>query len=141
MLNPVAELAKHGVGNIQRILRHEKYADAFGSDQPHDLLDAIEQSLWRIGEEQVRFVEEEYEFRFVRVTDFRQALVELGEQPEQQRCVEHRRLHQTVRREHVDDAAASVGLQQVVDVEHRLADEFFRTLLFQHEQTSLDGTG
>ena len=83
------------------------HADALGADEPHDLLDLVQQRLRRVGEQQVRLVEEEHELRLVRIADFGQSLVELGQQPEQQRRVELRRLHQLVGGEDVDDAAAA----------------------------------
>ena len=45
VLHAVAELAEHRVGNVERILRDEVDADALGADQPHDLLDLLEQRL------------------------------------------------------------------------------------------------
>ena len=46
---------------------------------------------------------------------------------------------QLVGGENIDDALATVaGLQQVVDVEHRLADEFLGALLLERKQAALD---
>ena len=60
----------------------------------------------------------------LRIADFRQPLEQLREQPEQERPVQLRRADELVGRENVDDAAAArVGLQQVVDVQHRLAEK------------------
>ena len=139
VLHAVAELAQHRVRHVERILRDEKHADALGADEPHDLLDLVEQRLRRVGEQQVRFVEEEHELRLVAVADFGQALVQLGQQPQQQRRVHLRRLHQPVGGEDVDHALAVDGLQEVVDVEHRLAEELVGALLLEREQAALDG--
>ncbi len=76
MLDAIAKLAQHGVRDIEWILRHEKYAHAFGADQAHDLLDFVEQGLRRIGEEQMRLVEEENELGLFGIADFRQPFVE-----------------------------------------------------------------
>jgi hypothetical protein len=70
MLDAVAELAEDRVGDVERVLRHEEHADALAADQPHDELDALEQHLRRLVEEQVRFVEEEDELGLVEVADF-----------------------------------------------------------------------
>ena len=43
VLDAVAELAEHGVGNVERVLRDEVDADSLRSDQPHDLLDLLDQ--------------------------------------------------------------------------------------------------
>ena len=82
----------------------------------------------------MRFVEEEHQLRLVRVAHFRHAFVEFGKQP--QSSVEYNagRLHQPVGGQDVDHAATVVGLQQVVDIEHRLADEFVATLLLQRKR-------
>ena len=86
-------------------------------------------------------VEEEDELGFVEVAGFRQLLEQFGEQPEQEGRVERRRLNQFFGGEHVDDAAAvAIDLHQVVDVEHRLAEEDVAALLFQRQQAALDGT-
>ena len=45
VLDAVAELPEHRVGNVERILRDEIDADALRADQPHDLLDLL-QSAW-----------------------------------------------------------------------------------------------
>ena len=106
VLHAVAELAEHGVGNVERVLRDEVHADALRADQPHDLLDLVEQRLRRVVEQQVRLVEEEHELRLVGVADLGQLLEQLRQQPQQERRVEPRRLHQLVGGEDVDDAAA-----------------------------------
>ena len=87
----------------------------------------------------MRLVEEEHELGLVAVADFGQALVQLGQQPQQQRRVHLRRLHQPVGGEDVDHALAVDGLQQVVDVQHRLAEELVGALLLEREQPALDG--
>ena len=84
VLHAVAELAEHGVGNVERILRDEIHADALRANEPHDLLDLLEQRFRRVGEQQMRFVEEEHEPRLVRVADLGQPLEQLREHPEQE---------------------------------------------------------
>ena len=139
MLHAVAELAKHLVRDVERVLRDEVDADALRADQAHHLLDLLEQGRRRLVEQEMRLVEEEDELGFVHVADFRQLLEEFGEQPEQEGRIEARRAHQLVGGEDVDDALAVVGLHQVVDVEHRLTEEDVAALLFQRQQAALDG--
>ena len=139
VLHAVAELAQHLVGDVERILRDEIDADALASDQPHDLLDLLEQRRRRLAEQQMRLVEEEHELRLVAVADLGKILEELGEQPQQERRVQPRVLHQLVGRENVDDAPAlRIGLHEVVDVEHRLAEEPLAALLLDLQQAALD---
>ena len=65
MLNAVAELPQHLVGHIERVLGDEVDADTLGADQPHNLLDLVEQRFGGIGEQKMRFVEEEHELGLV----------------------------------------------------------------------------
>ncbi len=86
------------------------------------------------------FVEEEDQLGLVEVAGFGELFEEFGEHPEQEGGVERRRLHQFFGGEHVDDAATVlVDLHQVVDVEHRLAEELVAALLFERQQAALDG--
>ena len=59
MLNAIAQLAEHLVGNVQRVLRDEIDAYALRADQSNNLLDPIEQSFGGIVKEQVSFIKEE----------------------------------------------------------------------------------
>ena len=104
MLDAVAELGQHGVGHVERVLGHEEDADALAAHQPHDQLDALEQHLRRLVEEQVRLVEEEHQLGLVEVADLGQLLVQLGEHPEQEGRVQARAGHQLVGGEDVDHA-------------------------------------
>jgi DNA-binding TFAR19-related protein (PDSD5 family) len=140
VLDPVAELTENGIGDVERILRHEIDADALRADQAHHLFDLLQQRRRRFVEQQVRLVEEEHQLRFVEIADFRQLLEQLGQQPEQEGRVQARRGHQLVAGEDVDHALAIVGLHQVGNVEHRLAEEDFAALLAQVQQPALDGT-
>ena len=139
VLHAVAELSKYGVGYIQRILRHEINAHALGSDQPDHLLDLVEQRRRGVVEQQMRFVEEEHQFRFFRIADFGQFLEQFRQQPQQQRGIGLRRVHQLVGGEDVDHAPALfVGLHQVGDVERRLAEEMVAALFIDADQPALD---
>src|SRR6185295_7517630 len=139
VLNPVAKLAQHLIRHVERVLRDKIYADSLRADQPHYLLDPVQQRFRRIGKQQVCLVEKKHELRLVAIAHFRQSLVELGQQPEQEGRIQRGRAEQLVRRQDVDNAlAAAVGLQQVVDVEHRLADELVGALLLQRQYSPLD---
>ncbi len=72
VLEAVAELRQHDFRHVGRRLRHKINADALGADQPHHLLDLVDQLLRRVAEEQVRFIEEEDELGLIRIADFRQ---------------------------------------------------------------------
>jgi hypothetical protein len=69
MLHAVAELARNGVGNVERVLGDEIDADALRADQAHDLLDFLQQRLRRVIEQEMRLVEEEDELRLVGIAD------------------------------------------------------------------------
>ena len=97
MLDAVAELARHRVGNVERVLRDEIDADALRPDQPHHLLDLLEQRLGRVLEQEMRLVEEEHELRLVGIADLGQLLEQLRHQEQQEGRVEPRRLHQLAR--------------------------------------------
>src|SRR3546814_2576188 len=87
MLDAVAKLPRHLVGNVDRVLGDEIDADALRSDQPHDLLDLVEQRAGRIVEQQVRLVEEEGEHGLVGIADFGELFEQFAQQP--QRSEEH----------------------------------------------------
>ena len=87
----------------------------------------------------MRFVEEEHEFGLVEIARFRQLLEQLGQQPEQATGVHARGLQQLVSGENVDLAApVLVGLQQILHVEHRLAEEALTALLLDLRQRTLN---
>ncbi len=140
MLDAIAELAGDGVRHVERILGDEIDADAFRADQPGDLLDALQQRLGRFVEQQMRLVEEEDEFRLRRIADFGKLLEQLAQQPQQECGVKSRCGHQLVGGEDADIAAAfRVGAHQIGDVECRLAEEMIRRLLFENQQSPLNG--
>ena len=139
MLHAIAELTEDRLRNVERILRHEIHADALRTDQPDHLLDLLHQHFGRIVKQQVRFVEEQHHYGLRRVADLRQLLVKLGQQPQQKTRVQLRRVQQLIRGEHVDDAlSVAGGLNQIVDVEHRLAEELVGALFVESGQSPLD---
>ena len=140
VLHAVAELAEHLVGDVERILRDEEHADALAADQPHDLLDLLEQRRRRVAEQQVRLVEEEHELRLVAVADLGQVArtarraATAGTSRRAAACcisLSAARMLTTPR------PCASVCMQ-VVDVEHRLAEEAVAALLLELQQPALD---
>jgi len=139
VLGAVAELPEHVVGNVERVLRDEVDANALGADEPYHLLDLLAHRLRRLVEEQMGLVEEEHQLGLLGVADLGQALEELGEHPQEEGGVERRRLHQLVGGEDVDHALVAVGLEQIVEVERRLAEELVAALLLEREQAALDG--
>ena len=85
------------------------------------------------------FVEEEDELREVQVADLREGAVELGKKPQQEGRVELRLEHQLVGGEDVHHTLAPLALQEVVDIEGRLAEELVGALALQAEEGALDG--
>ena len=61
MLDSVAELTDDFVGDVVRILGHEKHPDALGTDQADHLFDLVKQGFGWIVKEQVGFVKEKYD--------------------------------------------------------------------------------
>ena len=88
----------------------------------------------------MRLVEEEHELRLFQVARFGQLLEQLGQEPQQERRVEPRVLHQFVGGQHIDDAApVAVGAQEIVEHQRRFAEEFRAALVFEHQKLPLDG--
>src|SRR5690606_4499867 len=93
------------------------------------------------GEQQMRFIEEEYKLGLVEVTHFRQMLKQFRQHPQQESRIQARRVHQLVRRQYVDHSfTVGIGLQQIFDVEHGFAEEAVTTLLIHRNQTTLNST-
>ena len=139
MLHAVTELGEHRFRHVERILRDEIDADTLGTDEAHDLLDALQQHLRRVVEEKMRLVEEEHQLRLFRIADFRQHFEQLGEHPEQEGAIEARVHHQLVGGEHRDRAAAVIGgAHDVGNLQRRFAEEVFGTLLLEDQQFALD---
>jgi hypothetical protein len=110
-------------------LTDEINANAFGANQSYHLLDLLFDWRRDVGKKQVRFVEKEDELRFLGITNFRKILEQLGEHPQQKRRVNFWRfLHQLVCSENVDHAFAALCLDQVIEIECGLAEEFVGTL-------------
>jgi hypothetical protein len=139
VLDAIPKLTQHDVRHVQRVLGHEVDAHALGADETDDLLDLLLERLGGIVEQQMRLVEEEDDFGLVQIADFRQLLEQFGEQPEQEGGVELRRLHELVGHDDVDHPPPAVRLQEVVQVQRRLAEQVLAALLFQRQQTALDG--
>ena len=107
--------AEHGIRDVNRILSDEINPDALRADQPYHLLDLVHQRLRRIVEQQMRLVEEEHELGFRWVAGLGQFLEQLGQHPQQERRIQPRTLHQFVRGQDIDHAAAiPVGAHEVL---------------------------
>jgi hypothetical protein len=130
-LEPMLRIAERAV------LRRK--ADAPAAQQAHDELDAIEQRLERVVEQQVRFIAEEHRLGLVEVADLGQLLVDLVQYPQQEGRVQLRAVHQLLSGEGVDDALAILGLHEVGDVEHGLAEELVAALGCDLQDAALDG--
>src|SRR5690606_33157256 len=75
MLHFQTELGKDRRRNIHWILRAEEYSDSFRANEFDDCLDLLHQRIACFLEDQVRLVDEEYEFRLVEVAFFRAGCV------------------------------------------------------------------
>ena len=140
MLDAIAQLAQHGVGDICRVLGDEIDANALGADQTHHLFDLFQQRLGRIAEQQMGFVEEKHQTRFVGVADLGQFLEQLAHQPEQEGRVEPGVGNQLVGRQQVYVALArGIGAHDVGQLQRRFAEQVGAALVLQHQQTALDG--
>jgi hypothetical protein len=126
VLHAVAQLGQHGVGHVQRVLRHEVHAHALAAHQAHHQFDALDQRRRRVLEQQVRLVEEEHQLGFFEVAHLGQHLEQLAQHPQQEGGVQARRVHQLVGGQDVDHALAVDRLHEVADVEHGLAEEACR---------------
>ena len=147
VLHAVAELGEHGIGDVQRVLRHKIDAHAFGTHQAHDEFNPLQQHFRCIGEEQMRLVEEKHQFRLIQVAHFGQSFKEFTQHPEQKRGVEARSGEQFVGCEDVDNAFAptagggpfaGIGLHEIGDVEHGLAKELVAALRLGLQQAALN---
>ena len=79
MLDTGAKLPKNVFRDIQRTLADKKYSDPFGTNQPDNLFHLVEQSPGCAIEYQVCFIKEQDHFGFVRISNFRQLLKQLGQ--------------------------------------------------------------
>jgi hypothetical protein len=138
VLHPVAQLAQHGVGHVQRVLGDEIDAHALGAHQAHHQLDALDQasgaslnSRWASSKKN--------QLGLVQVAHLGQGLEQLRQHPQQEGGVQPRRVHQLVGGQDVDHALAVHGLHEVGDVEHGLAEELVAALLLDLQQAALDG--
>ena len=139
VLHAVPELPEDHLGDVQRRLRHEVDADTLGADEAHHLLDLLGHFLGAVVKEHVRFVKEEHELWLFQVAHFGHPVVDLREDPHEERGVERRIGDQLVGCKDVHDALAVHGLHEIVDVKRRLAEELVRALGLQLEQAALDG--
>ena len=139
MLHPVAQLREHAVGDVERVLRHEVHAHALAAHQPHHQLDALDQRGRCLLEQQMGLVEEKHQLGLIEVAHLGQLLEQLGEHPQQEGGIQPRAVHQLVGRQDIDDASARLGLHEVGDVEHGLAEEAVAALLVDLQQAALDG--
>jgi len=138
VLDAVAQLAQHRIGDVERVLRDEIHPHALGAHQPHHQLDALDQHLGRVFEQQVRLVKKEHQLGLFGVADLGQLLEQLGQHPEQKGGVEAWRVQQPIGGQNVDHALPAHGLHEVVQVEHGLAKELLAALALDLQQTALD---
>ena len=76
-------------------------------------------------------VEEEYELREFHVTHLREGCIELGHEPEEEGRIELRLKHQFVGSKDIHNALLALALEEVVDIERRLAEELVSSLILK----------
>ena len=139
VLHAVAELAEHGVGQVERVLGNEIDAHAFGTDQTHHLLNLLEQGIGGVVEQQMSLVKEHNEFGFVQIAGFGQGFKQFSQKPQQERAIEPRRTHQLFGIQDIDYTLPAFGLQPVLQIKLRLAEKHIAALAFQLQQLALNG--
>ena len=139
VLDARTQLAEHVVGNVGRQLGAEEDADALGPDQLDGLLDLVQERLGRVGEQQVRLVEEEDQLRLVRVTDLGQRGEQVRQHPHEERREQHRTGGLATQLQQRDDAAAlRVQTHQVLGLEFGQSEERVSTLGLEVDQRTQD---
>ena len=132
------ELTENIVWDVSRQLGAEKNADPFGADQFDHGLDFIEERLFGIGKNQVRFVDKENELWLIHVAHFRESGIELGEQLEHEGGEKFRAILHVAETENRDRAKAVDHAQQILNFKRRLAEELLRALLLELDQFAKD---
>ena len=140
MLHPVAQLAQNGFRHIGGVLGDEINPHPLGPDQPRHLFHLGNQGFGGIGEQQMRLIKEEHQFRLVGVADLGQLLEQFRQQPQQEGGIKPGRGHQLVPRQNADAATPfGINRHQVGQLQRRFAEQPCPALVFQHQQTALDG--
>ena len=85
-------------------------------------------------------VEEEHQLGKFHITHLGHLRVQLGDEPQQESGVELWLEHKLVCHEHVHYALAILGVEKVLDVEGRLAEELLSALVLKGEDGALDGS-
>ena len=130
---------RHKRRNVGGALRDEPDAHALGTDEADHLFNLVGQCLGGAFEKHVRLVEEEYQLGTVGLAHFRQRGIQLGQQPQQEGGIELGLEHELVSGQYVHDAFSGLALQKVVNVEVGFAEELLGALVFQAQQSPLDG--
>ncbi len=142
VLHAVAELAEHARGDVLGRLGHEEDADALGADEADGLLDGFLEGLARVGEEQVRLVEEEDELGLVDVADLGEVVEEVREHPHEEGREERRPvLHAGQLEAGHETLAVRRRAKQVAGLERRLTEERVGALVLEGDELAQDDTG
>ncbi len=121
-------------------MSNEVHAHTLGADQPHDLFNPIQQRLRGVIEQQVRLIKEQHKPGLVGITNLRQLLKQLGQQPQKDTGIAERALPiQALGMQDIDHAlTVLVDLEKVIQRDGRLAKQRLPALLFQTQQRALD---
>ena len=112
-----------------------------GADQPDHLFDLFHQGPAAVVEQQVCFIKEEHNDRFIGVSPLRKQVIQLRQHPQQEGGVHRGIVEQPVRAQDVDltPLAGRVHLDPVVDINGRFPEEYVAALVLQHAHSPLDG--
>ena len=138
MLHAVTTLSEDSLWKVRRRLRDEIYSDTLRADKTYNLLNLVGQRLRGVLEEHMRLVEEEDHLRKLHIAYLGHLVVNLRQEPHQERRVELRLEHKLVGRQDIHHTTSSLGLQQVVYVERWLTKELITALLGKRQERTLD---
>ena len=87
----------------------------------------------------MRFVKEEYDLRFFRISCFRETFKQFGHQKKQERCIQRLVLYQLHTVQNVDvSPAVFIGLDPIENINCRLAKKQIASRVLQHQQCALN---
>ena len=140
VLDAIAKLSQNILWNVARALGDEIDANPLGADQPRHLFHLVDQGLGRVVKQQMRLIKEEHQPGLVRIAHLGQFFKQLAQQPQQEGGIKLGRRHQFVRGKDIDHAAPGAVLShQIAQRQRRLTKQIRAALVFQHQQTPLDG--
>ena len=140
VLHPAGKLGKHGGGHVRRGLSDEIHAHALGTNQADHLLDALQQRLGAIVEEQMRLVKEEHHPGQGAIPLLGQNFIQLAQQPQQEGGIHGGLMEQLFGGEDMNHAVAVFILAEPIpQIQGGLAEEEIAPLILQNGDGPLHG--